>query len=131
MEACDYVYVQHKSSVAGQMVAANHDMDVLWCMGIYISAFMPNYWNIFISNEIDYWSIRRVIDLALKEYKMNENNKKSIQDINIFIYQCFCKKINIFDKLRLRIAKQFMKIMKRHDLCGNKVFANILMRLIF
>lgn len=131
VEACDYVYVQHKSSVAGQMAAANHDMDVLWCMGIYISAFMPNYWNIFINNKIDYWSIRRVIDLALAEYKLSENNQKSIQDINIFIYQCFCKKINMFDKFRLIMAKQMMKFMERYKLSGHKKLAYILMRLIF
>jgi len=131
VEACDYVYVQHKSSVTGQIAAVNHDMDVLWSMGIYISSLMPNYWNMFINNKFDYWSIRRVLDLALEEYKLSKNNQKSIQDINIFIYQCFCKKINIFDKFRLIMAKKMMKFMKRYKLCGHKKLAYILMRLIF
>ena len=64
-------------------------------------------------------------------YKLSENNQKSIQDINIFIYQCFCKKINIFDKFRLIMAKQMMKFMERYKLSGHKKLAYILMRLIF
>lgn len=131
VEACDYVYVQHKNSVVGQMVAANNDTDVLWCLGIYISALMPVYWSEFLKNGKEYWSIRRVIDLALTNYKLQEKTKKSIGDLNVFIYKCFCKKINCLERCRLQTARQLMKFMKRSNLLDSRFFAQILKKLIF
>lgn len=118
VEACDYVYVQHKQSVTGRMAQSNFDSDILWCLPLYIGALIPVFWKDMISSTNGYWAVRRVIELALGKYQLTENNKKSLCDLPVWIYGCFIRNIGVIECLRLRIIRAYMKAMKKYNLFG-------------
>lgn len=130
VEACDYVYVQHRESVTGNMSKSYNDTNILWCMPLYIGALIPCFWQDYVSSETGYWSVRRVIDIALKGYKLTEKNKNSLLDMPVWIYGCFSREIGICDIMRLKTIRMYMKLMKKFHLFSAK-HVNFLKKLIF
>lgn len=130
VEACDYVYVQHRQSVTGNMAQCGRDLDILWCMPIYIGALIPCFWHDYIKSEVGYWSVRRVVDMAIEGYNLSEKNRNSLSDLSIWIYRCFLGEVGVRDKVRLRVIRALMKVMKKCSLFNYKV-TNILKIMLF
>lgn len=116
VEACDYIYVQHKQSVTGQMAESNSDSDILWCLPIYIGRLIPCFWNDYIASKDGYWSVRRVIDLALMGYHLTNKNAQSLSDLHVWIFDCFTRNIRAIDRIRLLLCRVLMKIMKKFQM---------------
>lgn len=122
VDACDYVYVQNKQSIAGT-VAQTKDKMVLWCNGLYIPALIPYWRHVFYL--ADYKGIRDVVSLARHGYILEEKNKKSLEGINIYIYNCFNRSLGLYDRSRLFICTTFMRCMHRFR-WHNRIFTKIL-----
>lgn len=115
VDACDYVYVDYKTSVTGEM-STTHDTDVLWCLGLYIPALIPIWRHDYYL--ADYSSIRRVIKMARAGYHLQDKNKKSLEGLGVYVYDTFNRKLTIGDKFRLATAELFFRTM--HKLGWNK-----------
>lgn len=111
VDACDYVYIGHSSSVVGQLAQQNRDSVVLWCLGLYIPLLIPRWSTPFMMG-FYYQSIRKVVKLALSGYRLKPANYNSLQDFHAFIYDCFGREIHAIDRLRLHFIDSWMKMMK-------------------
>lgn len=112
VDACDYVYVQSKQSITSN-VAKTQDRMVLWCNGIYISELVPAWRHDFYL--ADYHAIRDVVSLARAGYKLQEQSKRSLDGIDIFIYNAFNRPLSIFDKTRLFLITTFLRAMHKFN----------------
>ncbi|GEM_PF-1031160 len=113
VDACDYVYVGHTTSVTGQMAKANHDADVIWCMALYIPALIPQWKSFFLSPSY-YAELRRVLSLALSNYQLQKKNSAGLKGMNVFVYNCFNKTtLSANDKHRLKCANYIMTFANR------------------
>lgn len=115
VDACDYVYVNYKTSVTGEM-CMTHDTDVLWCLGLYIPALIPVWRHDYYIAE--YSSIRRVVKMARAGYRLQEQNRKSLEGLGVYIFDTFNRPLTFYDKGRLAIAELFLRTM--HKLGWNK-----------
>ena len=123
--ACDYVYVDYKNSVTGEM-SRTHDTDVIWCLGLYIPTLIPTWrHDYFIA---DYSRIRQVIRMAKQGYKLQDNNKRSLDGLGVYIYDAFNRKLSFFDRVRLITAETFMRVI--HKLGWNSKTATDIMDLL-
>ena len=122
VDACDYVYVQNKKSVAGTM-AQTSDQMVLWCMGLYIPTLIPRWRHEFYLN--DYRAIRDVVSLARKGYQLQEKNKKSLDGLDVCIYDAFNRPLSLLDKSRLFLTTTYMRVM--HKMGWKSSFATNIM----
>lgn len=111
VDACDYVYIGHSSSVVGQLAQQNHDSVVLWCLGLYIPLLIPR-WSAPFMMGFYYQPIRDVLKLALSGYRLKPANYNSLHDFHAFIYDCFGREIHASDRFRLRFIDFWMKMMK-------------------
>ena len=110
VDACDYVYVQSKQSITSN-VAKTQDRMVLWCNGIYISQLVPAWRHDFYL--ADYHAIRDVVSLARAGYKLLEQSKRSLDGIDIFIYDAFNRPLTVFDRFRLFLTTTFLRAMHK------------------
>lgn len=115
VDACDYVYVDYRTSVTGEMTLTN-DTDVLWCLGLYIPALIPTWRHDYYISE--YSSIRRVVKMARSGYRLEDKNKKSLEGLGVYVYDAFNRRLTICDKARLAMAELFLRTM--HKLGWNK-----------
>lgn len=118
VEACDYVYVQHSQSVTGQMSQSNLDSEILWCLPLYIGCLIPCFWKDLVTSNDGYWSIRRVIDMAISGYRLTDKNLHSLEDLHVWIYDCFTRDLGRLHRARLLLSRLLMKIMKKFHLFG-------------
>lgn len=129
VDACDYVYIGHSSSVVGQLAQQNRDSVVLWCLGLYIPLLIPRWSTPFMMG-FYYQSIREVVKLALSGYRLKPANYNSLQDFHAFIYDCFGRETHAIDRLRLHFIDFWMKLMKVSG--WESSFAiNVLRKLLF
>ncbi|MBQ7192174.1 MAG: glycosyltransferase family 2 protein [Paludibacteraceae bacterium] len=128
VDACDYVYVGHTASVTGQMAKTNHDADIIWCMAIYISALIPRWKHLFLSQPY-YAELRRVIALALSHYQLQDKNREGLKDMDVFMYKCFNQNyLSYIDQQRLTAANTIMTIANRTNAPG--IFSSLLFKLL-
>lgn len=107
VDACDYVYVQSKSSIS----ATTDDSMVLWCNGIYIPTLIPHWrHDMYLANNRE---IRDVVSLARKGYKLQEKSKKSNEELGVYIYNAFNRPLTIIDKIRLSLTTWFLLTMEK------------------
>lgn len=122
VDACDYVYVNYKTSVTGEM-SRTHDTDVLWCLGLYIPALIPFWRHEYYLAE--YSSIRRVVKMARAGYRLQEKNKKSLEGLGVYVYDAFNRRLTVFDKLRLGTAELYLRAMHKLG-WSNKSATNVM-----
>lgn len=115
VDACDYVYVDYKTSVTGEM-STTQDTDVLWCLGLYIPALIPIWRHDYYL--ADYSAIRCVVKMARAGYRLQEKNKKSLEGLGVYVYDAFNRALTASDKVRLAAAELFLRTM--HKLGWNK-----------
>ncbi len=128
VDACDYVYVGHTTSVTGQMAKANHDADVMWCMALYIPALIPQWKSFFLSPNY-YAELRRVLSLALSNYQLQKKNSTGLKGMNVFVYNCFNKTtLSANDKRRLKCANYIMTFANRTQ--SHRLVAPLLYKLL-
>lgn len=125
VDACDYVYVHQEKSVTDEM-SKTRDTEVLWCLGLYIPALIPVWRHDYYIAE--YSSIRNVIKLALSGYCLQENNKKSLDGLGLYIYDAFNRPLSCFDRCRLFLASTYLRLM--HKLGWNKIVATDIMYML-
>lgn len=106
VDACDYVYVQSKNSIAGNM-AQTKDQMVIWCNGIYIPALIPSLRHEFYL--ADNRGIRDVVSLARSGYQLQDKNKRSLEDLRLYIYDAFNRPLTLIDKFRLFLTSTFLR----------------------
>lgn len=114
VDACDYVYVQYKQSVTGQMEAQNRDQSIMWCLYLYVSSLIPT-WRSEMFKE-GYGSIRTVLRMAKADYMLQLQNYKAMHSLNMWIYECFGHSITIYDKIRLKICMMWQRIQRHYNL---------------
>lgn len=114
VDACDYVYVQYKQSVTGQMEAQDRDQSIMWCLYLYISSLIP-IWRSEMFKE-GYGSIRTVLRMAKADYMLQLQNYKAMHSLNIWIYECFGHHITAYDKIRLKICMMWQRIQRHYNL---------------
>lgn len=108
VDACDYVYVQSKSSIA----ATTSDSMVLWCNGIYIPTLMPRWrHNFYLAYNRE---IRDVVSLARRGYRLQDKSKKSLEGLGVYIYNVFNRPLTLLDKLRLFMTTSFLRAMQKY-----------------
>lgn len=112
VDACDYVYVQHSSSVVGKLSMQSKDSVILWCLGLYIPLLIPSQTKDFFFG-CYFSSIKRVIQMALNNYQLQEENYNSLSDLHVWIYDCFARKLMKKDIFRLKFTLFCMQIMHR------------------
>lgn len=118
--------MQHKTSVTGEL-SSSKDTMIIWCLGLYIPALIPRWrHDMFLA---DYQAIRDVVSLARQDYQLQEKNKKSLEGLGVYIYDCFNRPHTIVDKCRLFLTTQYMRLMHA---CGwkSKLATNILYTLL-
>lgn len=114
VDACDYVYVQYKQSVTGQMEAQNRDQSIMWCLYLYVSSLIPT-WRSEMFKE-GYGSIRTVLRMAKVDYMLQLQNYKAMHSLNIWIYECFGHHITAYDKIRLKICMAWQRVQRHYNL---------------
>lgn len=112
VDACDYVYVQHSSSIAGKM-SQTKDQMVMWCNGLYIPALIPTWRHDFYLS--DNRGIRDVVSLARSGYQLQDKNKKSLEGLDLYIYNVFNRPLTLIDKMRLFITSWFLITMQEFN----------------
>ncbi|MBR2451285.1 MAG: glycosyltransferase family 2 protein [Paludibacteraceae bacterium] len=117
VDACDYVYVQYKQSVTGQMEGQNRDQSIMWCLYLHVPSLIPT-WSSDMFRE-GYASIREVFRMAKANYMLQSQNYKAMHSLNIWIYECFGHSITVYDKIRLKICMIWQRIQKRYGWYGN------------
>ena len=117
VDVCDYVYVQYKNSVTGQMENQNRDQDVMWCLHLYIPSLILAYRNEMI--KVGYEQIRNVLRMAKADYMLKLHNYKALHSLNMWIYECFGHHITPYDKIRLKICMRWQYLQKKYDWYGN------------
>lgn len=110
VDAADYVYVHQEKSVTAEM-CQTRDTDVIWCLGLYIPALIPCWRHEYYLAE--YSSIRRVVKMARDGYRLQEKNKKSLEGLDVYIYDAFNRTLTIWDKLRLSFTVFYMRVMHK------------------
>ncbi len=128
VDACDYMYVGHTTSVTGQLAKANHDADVIWCLALYIPALIPQWKSFFLSPSY-YAELRRVLSLAISGYRLQEKNRAGLKGMNVFVYNCFNKTtLSVNDKRRLLCANHIMTFANRTQ--SHQLVAPLLYKLL-
>lgn len=128
VDACDYIYVGHPHSVVNELVKSSRDSEVLWNLGLYIPALIPKWKRDFYMGEY-YWMIRSNIRMALDGYRLQPDNYASLQELHIWIYDCFARDLSVVDKCRLRITDLWMRFLKKTGF-ENMLFIKILQFLL-
>lgn len=108
VDACDYIYVKNDTSITETLIKQSRDSVVLWCLGLYIPILIPSL-SIHFFTGVYYQQIRQVIRLAKSGYKLQTNNYKSLENLNVFIYDCFGQKLSTMTKIRLFFADLFIR----------------------
>lgn len=112
VDACDYVWVSSATSITKQWAKQNHDIDIMWCLGIYIPVLIPHWRREWLMG-LYYQQIRTMIKFALNNYRLQPSNYEALRDLHIWIYDCFGRNLNRKDMLRLKITDMWMKMMKK------------------
>lgn len=107
VDACDYVYVHSKKSISSN----TNDTMILWCLGIYIPALIPHWRHSFYL--ADNRGIRDVVSMARKGYQLQEQSKKSLEDLGVYIYDAFNRPLTIIDRFRLFLTTWFLLAMEK------------------
>lgn len=115
VDACDYIYVRTSNSVTKQLAQQNHDTNIMWCLGIYIPALIPQWKREWLMGGY-YQQVRIMIKHALHHYRLQPSNYESLRDLHIWIYDCFGRDLNKWDKWRLKFTDVWMKIMRKTGL---------------
>lgn len=108
VDACDYIYVQSKSSIA----ATTDDSMVLWCNGIYIPTLIPHWRHDFYLAYTR--EISDVVSLARQKHRLQESSKKSLEDLGVYIYDAFNRPLTVTDRFRLFLTTTFLRAMKKY-----------------
>lgn len=127
VDACDYVYVQYKKSITGQMESLNHDSRIMWCLALYIPCLIPKWRNFFM--EYHYESIRNVVRMAREDYMLARHNYEALKGLNMWIYDCFGRHISKMDKIRIRFFLFVQRVQKKKNLYGN-IFCNFIWKIL-
>ena len=125
VNACDYVYVQHSSSIAAN-TAKTKDQILLWCNGLYIPTLIPYWRHLFFLSENR--SIRDAVSLLRNGHQLQESSKKSLDGLGCYLYDAFNRPLSIFDKFRLFITTTYMRLM--HKFGWNSKLSTDLMYLL-
>lgn len=118
VDACDYVYVQYKKSITGQMESLNQDSRIMWCLALYIPCLIPYWRKTFM--EYHYESIRGIVRLAKDDYMLAKHNYEALKCLRMWIYECFGRHITKIDKLRIRLFLFVQRIQKKYNMYENK-----------
>ena len=130
VDANDYVYVSHTSSIIGQVSkCGTHDTVVLWCIAIYVSWLIPCWFDFFVKGYA-YQHILKVIRLARGGYKLSNKSYEMVKDKHLYIYDVFARDLNYYDKLRLWFTDLYMRLLKVSG-CMNSVTLSWLKKLLF
>ena len=113
VDACDYVYVQHKGSIANT-VSKSKDQMVLWCLGLYIPVLIPHWRHVFYMSDL--CGIRDVVSLARSGYRLQESSQCSLEGLDLYIYRVFGYPRRWHDKLRLFSTTCWIRVMQRFHL---------------
>lgn len=113
VDACDYVYEQHSTSVTG-ITSQNADQLVVWCLGIYVPTLIPRWRQAYYL--ADYNGIRDVISLARRGHQLSEKNKKGLEGLKPYIYGTFNRPLSHLDRFRLFSTTTYMRLMKKFHL---------------
>jgi len=116
VEACDYMYIQYPNSVTGNMLADNHDSDIMWCLGLYIPCLVPAWKKQYLRS--CFRGIIGVVRMAKSGYQLKPQNYLALSERKMFIYNCFGKRISFVDKLHLNVLTKWLKLQHRRDWYG-------------
>lgn len=128
VDACDYIYVHHPNSVVTDLSKDDKDSIVMWCLGLYIPVLIPKWTQDFYMG-FYYQQIREVIKLAKSNYQLKEKNYNGLKELHIWIYDCFARKMNIWDVWRLRLIDFGLKVSKKAKI-ENSLYINVLKSLL-
>ena len=113
VDACDYVYVRHKGSIATG-IATTQDRVVLWCLGLYIPALIPYWRHDFYLGGLQ--GIRDVVSLARSGYRLSKPSQQSLEELDLYIYRVFGRERKWHDKVRLFATTQWIRLMQHFSL---------------
>lgn len=112
VEASDYVYVSHESSIINNVKNYGaKDTVVLWCIAIYVSWLIPCWFDFFVRGYA-YQDILNVVRLARSGYKLSYKSYSMVSGKHIYIYDVFSKQLHWYDKVRLWFIDSLMRFMK-------------------
>lgn len=112
-----YVYVRHDNSVSDE-ITKRIDGWVLYCKGLYIPLLIPQWRDPLYKSELDI--IYKVVKYALAEEKLEEKNKRALEDLHVYIYDCFNRKLSLKDYFRLNMARYVLwQTIKRKNYTHN------------
>ena len=107
---CDYVYVQYPESISAS-VSKLVDGDVLSCLGIIIPRYFPIWRDVYYKAKAGH--IYNVIKLALRRFRLQEENYRTVQELNIFLFSSFNRHLSLVEYCRLIFARLILLIMIR------------------
>ena len=97
-----YIYVRHDESVSDE-ITKRIDGWVMYCKGLYIPLLIPRWRNLLYKAELEL--IYKVVKYALAGERLEEKNKRALEDLHVYIYDCFNRKLSLMDYCRLNIAR--------------------------
>lgn len=97
-----YVYIHHEKSISGEMTK-RIDGWVMYCKGLYIPLLIPRWRDQLYKVELK--MIYKVVKYALAGERLEEKNKRALEDLHVYIYDCFNRKLSLVDYCRLNMAR--------------------------
>lgn len=117
VDVCDYVYVQYKESVTGQMESQKSDQYIMWCLYLYIPSLIPVYRNEML--KVGYEQIRNVLRMVKTDYMLQSHNYKALHSLHMWVYECFGRHITLYDKIRLKICMKWQYLQNQFGWYGD------------
>lgn len=109
-DCCDYVYVQYPESISAS-VSNFLDGYVLSCLGIIIPLYFPIWRDVYYKAKAVH--IYKVIKMALHRFRLQEENYRTVRELNVFLFSSFNRKLSIIDFSRLVFARFLLFLMIR------------------
>lgn len=97
-----YVYVRHEKSVSDE-ITKGIDGWVVFCKGIYIPLLIPKWRDYLCKAELP--MIYKVVKYAIAGERLEEKNMRHLRGMHVYIYDCFNRKLKIYDYCRLGMAR--------------------------
>lgn len=129
VDTCDYMYVRNEGSVTMSLAKQSKDNVIMWCLGLYIPLLIPSLTRYFFMGA-EYQHIREVLKMAKAGYQLQPSNYCSLENLHVYIYDCFNREISSVDKLRLWFTDVWMKLMKKSGMT-NRVSIGVLKCLLY
>lgn len=125
-DSADYVYIQDMSSTA-HVMQKTKDLEVIWGLGIYLSALTPKLKHWYLLTKIN--EVQRVVSMCRHNYILEAASKKFLSGMGVYVYDAFNRKRTLWDKFRLRLSTFYIARMRKYK-WTSKLSTSILYKLI-